>query len=167
MLDKACSKGGVQKRRAQKGYSKRGARKGVLIEGTQKGVLNGAVTALGSCGSICRVLVGSDRSVPHGTHGYSHGTHGYCATLPSTRHSFGVLSQSLWDAASSARHCGAPQSRVRAARHCRVLTGYSSVLTRTHTVLRTPPFLSWAKRHTIHGSVWHHPLQRHCACGAT
>ena len=69
----------------------------------------------------------------------------YCATPPSTRHSFECLSQYLWDAAGSARQCGAPERRVRAAWHCRVLTGYSSiltgysrVLTSTNTVLRTP-----------------------------
>jgi hypothetical protein len=55
----------------------------------------------------------------------------YCATPPSTRHSFVCLSQYLWDAAGSARQCGAPERRVRAAWHCRVLTGYSGVATGT------------------------------------
>ena len=74
-----------------------------------------------------------------------------CATRPSTRHSFVALLQSLCNAAGSARQSGAPERRVRAAWHCRVLTGYSSVLTRysrvltsTHTMLCTPPFWSWA-----------------------
>ena len=74
-----------------------------------------------------------------------------CATPPSTRHSFVALWQSVWDAAGSARQSGAPERRVRAAWHCRVLTGYSSILTRysrvltsTHTVLCTPSFWSWA-----------------------
>ncbi len=45
------------------------------------------------------------------------------------------------DAAGCARQCGAPERRVRAAWHCRVLTGYSSVLTWAvdRTVRCAPP----------------------------
>ena len=57
------------------------------------------------------------------------------------------------------------------------LSSTHRVLQHTHTVLKGtheyshdavhPAVLVVGERHTIHGSVWHHPLQRHCACGAT
>jgi hypothetical protein len=77
-------------------------------------------TPLGACGTLCgtqRAVHGSVRhpaywSVLHGIVEYSHGTPTALRTTPRARYSFGCFSQSLWDAAGSARQCWAHRRMV-------------------------------------------------------
>ncbi len=138
------SRKGTQKGVLKKGYSKRyskGYSNAVLKSDAQKAVLKKGYskggTRLGYSRNVLTNIQRSGETAP-----------GSCGRV------CGVL-------AGSARQCGAHQSRVCAARHCRVLTGYSQG---THRVLRNAGSGSDGPLCTAASFVGQrHAVQRMCA----